>query len=130
VTTDTGGAFGAADLPPGTYTITLTVPNGYTTTDPLSKTATITAAGETFAAEDFTIDAVVTPPVTPPATPPVTPPANEPGTTAGSGASEDLAATGSNFTISPALFVAGVLIAAGAAALEIGRRRRSASRSD
>lgn len=129
-TTDASGAFGASGLPPGTYTITLTVPNGYTTTDPLSKTVTITADGETFAAEDFTVTAAVIPPTTPPTSPPTTPPASpEPGDTAEAGSgSGELAATGTTMDAAPWLLTGGLLVVGGAAIAVGGivRRRRRA----
>ncbi|GAB3583125.1 hypothetical protein GCM10027406_27100 [Leifsonia lichenia] len=131
VTTDPSGAYGATGLVPGTYTIDLTLPDGYTTTDPLTKTVTITAAGETFGAEDYTVVApVVVPPTTPPTTPPVTPPATPgPGTgTAGTGSgSGDLAATGSVVDATPALLAAAALLVAGAwiGVGRLARRRRT-----
>jgi len=126
VTTDQSGAYGATGLVPGTYTIDLTLPDGYTTTDPLTKTVTITAAGETFGAENYTVVApVVVPPTTPPVTPPATP---DPGTgPAGSGGSGSgtggLAATGSVVDATPALIVGAALLVAGAA-ISVGRLAR------
>jgi len=129
VTTDASGAFGATDLLPGDYTITLDLPDGYTSTGPLTAEVTITADGETFGAVDFTLDAVVAPPTPPVTTPPVTPPTSsspDPGTTAGTG-SADLAATGSTVDPAPLLLVGGGLLLAGAAVVAVGltRRRRT-----
>lgn len=132
VSTDSSGAYGLADLPPGDYTITLDVPEGYTTTEPLTKDVTITDAGEAFSAEDYAVAAVATaPPTTPPVTPPPTPgggasPAAIPPGAADAGSGDDLADTGSSVTWLPPVLAA-LLIASGAAAVlseQVLRRRR------
>ncbi|MFD7023896.1 collagen binding domain-containing protein [Promicromonospora sukumoe] len=53
VTDDVGGYF-VGDLPPGDYTITLTVPDGYTA-EATERTATLTSAGESLLQEDFAL---------------------------------------------------------------------------
>lgn len=65
LTTDDEGGYGVGELPPGDYTITLTVPDGYTA-DVTERRVTVTEAGESFLAEDFTVAAE---PVEPPAQP-------------------------------------------------------------
>ncbi|MFI6426222.1 carboxypeptidase regulatory-like domain-containing protein [Promicromonospora sp. NPDC050880] len=52
--TDAEGGYFAGDLPPGDYTITLTVPEGYTagTTE---RSVTVTDAGENWLTEDFEV---------------------------------------------------------------------------
>ncbi|MFE6968082.1 carboxypeptidase regulatory-like domain-containing protein [Isoptericola sp. NPDC057653] len=52
LTTDGAGDYFLDDLPPGDHTITLTVPDGYTA-DVTERRVTVTAAGESFLAEDF-----------------------------------------------------------------------------
>ncbi|MFJ3403781.1 collagen binding domain-containing protein [Promicromonospora sp. NPDC090134] len=53
VTDDVGGYF-VGDLPPGDYTITLTVPDGYTA-DVTERSVTVTSAGEELLQEDFAL---------------------------------------------------------------------------
>ncbi|WP_285103387.1 carboxypeptidase regulatory-like domain-containing protein [Promicromonospora sp. MEB111] len=53
VTDDVGGYF-VGDLPPGDYTITLTVPDGYTA-DVTERSVTVTSAGEDLLQEDFAL---------------------------------------------------------------------------
>ena len=53
--TDTDGRYFVDDLPPGSYTITITVPGGTTATGPTTRTVTITAAGEVRGGQDFTL---------------------------------------------------------------------------
>ena len=65
LTTDDAGGYFLGDLPPGDYTIVLTVPDGYTA-EKTERSVSITPAGETLLAEDF---AVVADPVVPPAHP-------------------------------------------------------------
>lgn len=67
LTTDAEGGYFAGDLPPGEYTVTLTVPDGYTAED-TERAVTVTAAGENWLAEDF---AVAREPAEPPAERPV-----------------------------------------------------------
>ncbi|GAB6937839.1 hypothetical protein JCM11754A_13630 [Isoptericola variabilis] len=65
LTTDDAGGYFLGDLPPGDYTIVLTVPDGYTA-EKTERSVSITPAGETLLAEDF---AVVADPVEPPVHP-------------------------------------------------------------
>ncbi|WP_457188058.1 carboxypeptidase regulatory-like domain-containing protein [Nocardioides sp. P5_E3] len=53
--TDADGQYFLDDLPPGSYTITITVPGGTTATGPTTRTVTITAAGEVRGGQDFTL---------------------------------------------------------------------------
>jgi hypothetical protein len=119
VTVSTDGSFGISDLPPGVYTVSLDVPVGYTTSDPLSRTVTITGAGETFAAEDF----VLRPAPAGPGMPPV---ASDPSVSGGAaaGATQALAATGSASASGLPLLLAGALLNVGAAAIALGGVRR------
>ncbi|MCP2263235.1 Carboxypeptidase regulatory-like domain-containing protein [Promicromonospora thailandica] len=52
--TDAAGGYFAGDLPPGEHTITPTVPEGCAA-DVSERTVTVTAAGESLLAEDFTV---------------------------------------------------------------------------
>jgi hypothetical protein len=119
LTTDPNGAYGLGSLAPGPYTITLTVPAGYTSNGPLARSVTITANGEAFADQDF---ALIGDPITP--TTPPTPPAPTPT----SASSNVLADTGSNTHPALALWTAGGALTAGAASIALGavRHRRSA----
>ena len=68
LTTDAEGNYAIGDLPPGTYTVTLTPPTG-TMVDEPSIEIVIPAGGEDFGAVDFAVEDVVTPdpdPGTPP----------------------------------------------------------------
>jgi protocatechuate 3,4-dioxygenase beta subunit len=65
LTTDAEGVYFVGGLAPGDHTITLTVPDGYTA-DVTERTVTLTAAGESFLAEDFALEReVVAPPAQP-----------------------------------------------------------------
>lgn len=55
LTTDATGAYALGTLPPGEYTMTLTVPAGYTAVGPITRTVTITAAGEAIIEQDFVL---------------------------------------------------------------------------
>lgn len=54
-TTDATGDYARGTLPPGEYTMTLTVPAGYTAVGPVTRTVTITAAGEAIIDQDFVL---------------------------------------------------------------------------
>ena len=64
LSTDAAGGFAAGSLVPGSYTLTLTVPTGYVQAGPLSRTVTITAAGETLVDQNFALAAVTVDPGT------------------------------------------------------------------
>ncbi|MFC7877920.1 collagen binding domain-containing protein [Isoptericola sp. NPDC057391] len=65
LTTDDEGVYFVGELATGDYTITLTVPDGYTA-DLTERDVTVTPAGESFLAEDFAVVAeVVEPPAQP-----------------------------------------------------------------
>lgn len=67
LTTDADGTYGLGELSPGTYSLTITPPSGSTVVGPATLTVEVTAAGETFVDQDFTLaEAVVVPPVDPP----------------------------------------------------------------
>ncbi len=55
VITDADGIYAAENLAPGTYTISVTPPSGYSLPVPTELTATVTAAGETIVDQDFTL---------------------------------------------------------------------------
>lgn len=121
LTTDSSGAFGSTGLAAGDYTITLTVPTGYTAAGPLSRAVTITTAGETFAAEDFTVNR------------PTTPPTTSPGDTGGDSSTagtdpDELAASGSSVDVASTVLIAGALALAGGLAMIVALRRRAGSR--
>ncbi|MEF3404631.1 carboxypeptidase regulatory-like domain-containing protein [Agromyces sp. CCNWLW203] len=68
LTTEAAGDYALGTLPPGDYTMTLTVPAGYTAVGPVTRTVTITAAGEAIVDQDFVLLAD-TPAPTPTPTP-------------------------------------------------------------
>ena len=68
LTTDATGDYAVGTLPPGEYTMTLTVPAGYIAVGPATRTVTITAAGEAIIDQDFVLLAD-TPAPTPTPTP-------------------------------------------------------------
>lgn len=88
LTTDADGSYGLDGLPPGTYTLTVTAPSGSTVVGPSTLTVVVTAAGETFVDQDFTLAAAVVIPPDPtdptdptdPSTPPSTGGGQMPGT--------------------------------------------------
>lgn len=119
VATEPDGTYGVGALPPGEYTITLTVPDGFRAVGPTTRTVTISDAGEVVDGLDFVIEVVpvTPPPTTPPASPSPTPPA------AGGGEHGDLATTGGP-DATPYVIAASLLLLAGAGLL-IARRRRA-----
>jgi hypothetical protein len=122
--TDAGGAYGLGSLAPGTYTVTLALPAGYTSTAPLTKTVTITDAGEAIVQQDFVVVAPTAPP-TPPTPPQTTP--TQTGASPIADPTGELADSGSSPDVALAGWAAGLLVAAGAASGIVGRgvRRRS-----
>lgn len=115
LTTDADGSYGLGELPPGTYTISVTPPANTTVEGDATRTIVITAAGEAFVEQDFTLTAVV---VTPTPTPdPSSPPPSSDG---GAGS---LPATG----MAPETFawagVGAVVLAIGVTLLVLARRR-------
>lgn len=78
VTTDAEGNYAVGDLPPGTYTVTLTPPSGTTIADP-SLEVVIPSGGEDFGAVNFAIADVQAPDPDP----------GTPGTPGDSGAADD-----------------------------------------
>ena len=118
VTTDADGAYEIVDLPPDTYDLTITAPEGRTIIGPATATFVVTAAGEALVGPTFTVSAAVVTPTGPPTQPP-TQPTTPPDTGAG-----QLPATG----LGSETFV---WAAAGAAVLVVGAvlflisRRRS-----
>jgi hypothetical protein len=86
LTTDPAGQYFLDGLAAGTYTLTLSVPDGYDAVSPTTLTVTITAAGEIRGGQDFVVEQAPdepSPTPTPPnptdSTPPTTPGVN-PGT--------------------------------------------------
>ncbi|MGN7948869.1 MSCRAMM family protein [Microbacterium sp. 22215] len=116
LTTDADGAYGLGNLPPGTYTLTITAPAGSTIVGPATLTVEVTSAGETFVDQDFTLAAIVVPPTDPPTDPepPTTPPNNGGGTLPGTG-------------LGPETFmwagIGGAVLVLGAVLLVVSRRR-------
>jgi hypothetical protein len=119
-TTVADGTYGIGDLPPGDYTIALTPPDGYTADGPLTRTATITDAGEAIVDLDFALTAATVP--TTPA-----PTSGGDGTAGAALTSDELADTGSS---APAglLSAAVLLLAAGTGGLMASRTRRARGR--
>ncbi|GIT79395.1 hypothetical protein LLS1_10640 [Leifsonia sp. LS1] len=66
VTTAADGSYDLGALPPGDYTITLTPPAGFTADGPVTRTVTITAAGDAVVGQDFALIAPATPAPPPP----------------------------------------------------------------
>lgn len=114
--TDADGAYGLGGLPPGTYTLTITAPAGSTIVGPSTLTVEVTAAGETFVDQDFTLAAIVVTPTDPPTT---TPTPSTPPSTGG----DRLPGTG----LGPETFtwavVGGAVLALGAVLFFVSRRR-------
>ncbi|MFJ2535761.1 MSCRAMM family protein [Microbacterium maritypicum] len=109
LTTDAAGGFGYGDLPPSTYTLTITPPIGTTVIGPITLTVVITSAGEVISGQNFTLAVSQVLPV-------------EPGNTGGGNSSETgtggktggkLPATG----LSPEIFL---WASGGAAVLALG----------
>ncbi|KRC39978.1 hypothetical protein ASE15_19280 [Oerskovia sp. Root22] len=130
LTTDDAGTYFVDGLPPGDYTIALTVPEGYTAGGPVESAVTLTSAGESRLDQDFAVT-----PVDAPVDPPVTPPVDPGGPPGGGTVPDDgpstprpapahLAATGLDvgalLAVGLALTATGVLVAAGGRTL---RRR-------
>ncbi len=117
LTTDADGGYAIADLPPDSYDLTITAPEGRTIIGPATATFVITAAGESFVGQDFTISAAVVTPTDPPTQNP-TDPVPPPGTGAG-----QLPSTG----LAPETFiwagVGGAVLVVGIVLLLISRRR-------
>ncbi|MFJ3395249.1 MSCRAMM family protein [Leifsonia aquatica] len=123
VTTDSSGAYGVSGEPPGDYTITLTVPNGYTASGPINRTVTVTPNGDTFAAEDFALEVVAAAPASP------SPPGGSASIAGPSGGASTLPDTGSTSNVAQTLELASSLVLGGG--LLVGcanlRRRRHPS---
>ncbi|MFF1876413.1 collagen binding domain-containing protein [Leifsonia sp. NPDC058230] len=117
LTTNASGAYSLGSLPPGTYTVALTVPAGYSGSGALTRTVTITAAGEAIVDQDFAVIADPAPPVGPGTS-------NGTGSGAAPAPTGELAATGSDDEPSTALLAAGMLLSAGAAAAIVSSARR------
>lgn len=119
VTSGTDGTYRVGDLPPGTYDVSVTTPDGYTVDGPARLTVTITDSGDVIIDQDFalTADPVVLPTPTTPPTPPG-------GHAPGADGTGPLAATGGDSTP----FITGGLIAllCGGLLLATGHRRRLA----
>lgn len=123
-TTGTDGTYLVGDLPPGSYDISVTAPDGYTVDGPTIVTAVITASGDVIVDQDFTLIADSVDPVDP-TDPPTTPGGQGPGGQApgtNDEGSDPLAVTGADSTP----FIAGGLIAllSGALLLVTSRLRR------
>ena len=134
--TDAAGGYYTGDLPPGDYTIALTVPDGYTADD-TERSVAVTSAGENWLEEDFAVEAVPAPSPTPSAGPTGTPgPTPEPSAGPmpsaglGGGALADqggLATTGATVG---SVSLAAVLVTLGIALVRASRRPASASTED
>lgn len=118
LTTDEDGAYDLGGLPPGDYTITLTVPDGYTASGPLTQTVTITDAGDALAVPGFALTAVPAPPTPTPGD----------GTGSASLTTGELADTGS--TGAAPLIALATLLTLGGAATVVASRRRARLRRD
>lgn len=86
VTTDTSGLYGVDGLAPGTYTVTVEAPDGYTIEGDATLTVTITPAGEVVVEQDFVLVADPVPTPEPTTTAPTDeatgPPTDDPSTPA------------------------------------------------
>jgi hypothetical protein len=118
LTTDADGGYAISDLPPDSYDLTITAPEGRTIIGPATATFVVTPAGESFVGQNFTVSAAVITPTDPPTQNP-TDPASPPDT-----GGAQLPGTG----LGPETFI---WAAAGAAVLLVGAvlllisRRRS-----
>ncbi|WP_449407076.1 MSCRAMM family protein [Microbacterium maritypicum] len=121
LTTGSDGGYGLGDLPPGTYTLTITPPTGTTVVGSATLSVVITAAGEVVVDQDFTLAVDEVPPVDPGT--PGTPGGGTGGSGTGGATGGRLPATG----LSPDTFVwAGVgagVLALGAILFAVSRRR-------
>nr|WP_201470565.1 carboxypeptidase regulatory-like domain-containing protein [Microbacterium hydrocarbonoxydans] len=123
VTTDAEGNYGLGGLPPGTYTITIVAPSGSTIVGPTTLTVVVTAGGEVFVDQDFTLAALIV--ASPSPTPTITPP--PPPVIGGGGA---LPATGLGpETVTWGAIGAGILIL-GAGLFAFSRRRANGGSGD
>lgn len=113
LTSAADGTYGLGALPPGTYTLTVVPPDGSTVVGAATRTVVITAAGEAFVEQDFTLadEIVVTPTPTP---------SPGPSTGGGSGA---LPATGLGPETLAWAAGGAVVLVLGATLLILGRRR-------
>lgn len=82
VTTDAEGTYAITDLPPDSYDLTITAPEGRTIIGPATATFVITSAGESLVGPSFTVSAAVVTPTDPP-TPTPAEPVSPPDTGAG-----------------------------------------------
>lgn len=118
LTTAADGSYSIGDLTPGTYTATVTAPSGSTVVGAATRTIVITAAGEAFVDQDFSLAAVAVPPTTTPTSPSPSP---DPGT--GSATGGTLPSTG----LAPETFAwaaaGGAVLVLGAVLLVVSRRR-------
>lgn len=135
LTTAADGTYQSASLVPGTYTVDVVAPAGYTASGEATRTVTITAAGEAFANQDFVLRRTGRPiapsptPTAPPPTPtpgptPTPVPVPVPVPTQPEGA---LSSTGAG--TAPLVATAALLVGAGALALCVRRRARHARRT-
>ena len=116
-TTDADGTYAITDLPPDSYDLTITAPEGRTIIGPATATFVITSAGESLVGPSFTVSAAAVTPTDPPTQNP-TDPASPPDTGAG-----QLPSTG----LGPETFIwaaaGGAVLVVGIALLLISRRR-------
>lgn len=73
VTTDAEGTYAITDLPPDSYDLTITAPEGRTIIGPATAIFVITPAGESLAGPSFTVSAAVITPTDPPTQNPADP---------------------------------------------------------
>lgn len=117
VTTDADGTYAITDLPPDSYDLTITAPEGRTIIGPATATFVITSAGESLVGPSFTVSAAAVTPTDPPTQNP-TDPASPPDTGVGQLPSTGL---GSETFIWAA--VGGAVLLVGVVLLVISRRR-------
>lgn len=117
VTTDAEGTYAITDLPPDSYGLTITAPEGRTIIGPATATFVITSAGESLVGPSFTVSAAAVTPTDPPTQNPDDP-VSPPDTGAG-----QLPSTG----LAPETFIwaaaGGAVLVVGAVLLLISRRR-------
>ena len=117
-TTDSAGGYAIGDVPPGAYSVAVTVPEGFSGAAPTTRSVTITEAGELVEDQDFVLTRVAPTPT--PSAEPTPAPTVVPGATGGATA---LPATGADPL--PALGGALLLLLAGGIVVLIARRRRA-----
>lgn len=127
VVTNEVGEYDLDDLPPGTYTVTVTPPSGYLPDGPTVRTVVITDAGNTADASfELALAPSPSPTLTPTPTPTTFEPGPDPDPSASGPSNPDLAGTGTDPTlplgIGASLLVVGAIALLAAQAVRVRRR--------